>query len=118
MLRRWQSRMTTKNVKFDSVTLWVQIWGAPFDMVCPQVAMEVRGWLGMVVEVERRRRQDGQNLFMRVKVTLPISKPIRRGGFLLGLNGKRNWATFKYKRLPLFCRYCVLLGHDLKHCAT
>lgn len=44
--------------KFDSVTLWVQIWGAQFDMVYPQVATEVGSHLGMVVEVELRRRQD------------------------------------------------------------
>ena len=41
----------------------------------------------MVVEVERRRRQDMLNLFMKVKMALPISKPIRRGRFLSGLDG-------------------------------
>ena len=25
--------------------------------------------------------------------------------------------TFKYKRLPIFCHYCELLGHDPHHCA-
>ena len=73
--------MIAKNVKFDSITLWVQIWGAPFDMVCPQVATEVGGRLGMVVEVERRRRQDMQNLFMRVKMALPIQSPSNVGFF-------------------------------------
>ena len=27
MLQRWQPGMTAANVKFDSVALWVQIWG-------------------------------------------------------------------------------------------
>ena len=30
---------------------------------------------------------------MRVKVALPISKPIRRGGFLAGSDGQRTWFT-------------------------
>lgn len=51
--------------------------GAPFNMVCPQVAREVGSRLGMVEEVKQRRRNDMQNLFMRVKVAIPISKPIR-----------------------------------------
>lgn len=51
--------------------------GAPFDMVCPQVAREVGSRLGMVEEVKQRRRNDMQNLFMRVKVAILISKPIR-----------------------------------------
>lgn len=76
-----------KNVKFDVVGLCVQIWGAPFDMVYPQVAREVSSRLGMVEEVEQRRRSNMQNFFMRVKVAIPISKPIRQGGFLLGLDG-------------------------------
>ena len=54
---------------------------------------------------------------MRVKVTLPISKPIQRGAFLAGSSGQRTWVTFKYERLSMFCHYCGLLGQDLKHYA-
>ena len=55
------------NVKFDSVSIWVQIWGAPFDMRSFRVAEEVGNRLGMVLEVEKRRNNDRQNFFMRVK---------------------------------------------------
>ena len=57
-------------------------------------------------------------MFMRVWVALPISKPIRRGGFIAGSNGGKSWVSFKYEQLPLFCHYCGILGHDLKHCAA
>ena len=33
MLLQWKVGMTADNIKFDSVSLWVQIWGAPFDLV-------------------------------------------------------------------------------------
>ena len=102
LLRRWQRGMTAENVRFESVSLWIQIWGAPFDMVSPKVTTEVGSRLGVVEEMEKRRRQDTQSLFMRVKVALPISKPIRLGGFLAGSDGQRTWFTFKYERLPLF----------------
>ena len=105
------------NVKFESVVLWVQIWGAPFDMASPKVATEMGGRLGEVVEVERRKSQDTQNFFMRVKVALPTTKPLRRGAFLSGLDGQRTWVSFKYERFPLFYHCCGLLGHDIKHCA-
>ena len=62
MLHRWEVGMTTKNVKFESVSMWVQIWGAPFDMVCPQVALEVGRHLGTVEAVEQRSKQDMQCL--------------------------------------------------------
>ena len=109
--------MTTANVKFDSVALWIQIWGAPFDMSSSKVAAEIGSRLGEVVEVEKRKVKEGQNLFMRVKVAVPISKPLRQGGFIGGSNEQRSWVSYKYERLPLFCHFCGLLGHDLKHCA-
>ena len=59
-------------------------------MVSACVAMEVGGRLGEVVEVEKRREQDDPSYFMRVKVALPVSKPLRRGGFLAGSDGKRS----------------------------
>ena len=59
-------------------------------MVSACVAMEVRGRLGEVVEVEKRRKQDDPSYFMRVRVALPVSKPLRRGGFLAGSDGKRS----------------------------
>lgn len=76
MLRKWQLGITAKNVRFNSVSLWVQIWDAPFDMVSPTIAAEIGSRMGVVEEVEKRRRQDGKNLFMRVKVVIPIAKPV------------------------------------------
>ena len=87
MVQRWKQGMTAENVKFESVAIWIQIWGAPFDMVSPTVAAEIGSRLGRVEEVKKRQRQDAQNLFMRVKVAIPVAKPIRRGGFVAGTDG-------------------------------
>lgn len=117
MLLRWQVGITGGNVKFDSVSLWVQIWGAPFDLVSPTIAKAVGSRLGTVVEVEKKQKFKGQSYFMRVKFVLPITKPICRGAFLAGSDGQSYWVNFKYERLPFFFHHCRLLGHDLKHCA-
>ena len=109
--------MIARNVKFESMSLWVQIWDALFDMVSPKVATEVGSRLGVVVEVEKRQKLEAQCLFMRVWVSIPILKPIRRGGFVTGSDGTHHWITFKYERLPLFCHFCGLLGHELRHFA-
>ncbi|KAK7841586.1 hypothetical protein CFP56_015181 [Quercus suber] len=87
------------------------------DMVSPSIAKEVGSKLGIVEEVEKKKNQDDQNMFMRVYMALPISKPIRQGCFLAGSEGHRTWCNFKYERLSLFCYHCGLLGHDLQRCA-
>ena len=102
----------------DKALLWVQIWGVPFDMISPRVAKEVGNRLGDVEEVEERKGKDDVNFFLRVRVALPITKPIRRGGFIAGSDGERHWVQFKYERIPLFCHFYGMLGHDLKHCAV
>ena len=84
----------------------------------PSVVREVGNKMGMVENVERRRRMVEQIFFLRVRVAPPISKPLRSGGFLLELDGKRHWVTYKYERMPMFCNYCGVLGHDIHHCPT
>ena len=118
LLQRWKKGMTVGNIKMESASLWVQIWDAPFDTISSQVTREVGSRLGTVKEVERRNKKDDINMFMRVQVALPITKPLRRGGFIAGSDGERTWVSFKYERLPMFCHFCGILDHDLKHCAA
>nr|XP_023883466.1 uncharacterized protein LOC111995768 [Quercus suber] len=118
LLQRWQKGMTVRNIRLEHASLWIQIWGAPFDMVSPQVAREVGNRIGKVEEVEGQRRRDELNYFMRIKFVVPIRKSLQRGVFITGLDGVYRWVTFKYERLPLFYHYCGLLRHDVKHCAS
>ena len=90
LLRRWQKGMIVENIELEHASLWIQIWGAPFDMVSPQVAKEVGSRLGIVEEVEWKQRHDDPNFFMRVKVALLIGKPLRRGSFIAGSDGIRT----------------------------
>lgn len=59
MLLRWQVGITGGNVKFDLVSLWVQIWGAPFDLVSPTIAEAVGSRLGTVVKVKKKQKFEG-----------------------------------------------------------
>ena len=59
-------------------------------MFSPKVAIEIGSRLGEVVEVEKRQKLEAHNLFMRVKVAVPTSKPLQWGGFIGGFDGKRS----------------------------
>ena len=114
LLKRCQQGMSAANVVLNRVSLWVQIWGAPFDMISPQVT-DIGGRIGTVEEVEKQRSNGSQSLFMRVRVSISVSKPLRRGCFVSNSDGNRTWLNFKYERLAMFCYFCGFVGYDLKH---
>ena len=65
-----------------------------------------------------RKRPNDLNLFLRVRVPLPITKLLCRGGFIAGSDGQRTWVKFKYERLQMFWHFFGFLGHDLHYCAS
>ena len=81
-----------------------------------EVGKEIGNKLGYFIEVDKRTWQEDQAKFMRVRVDIPIEKPLRRGGHVANTEGERVWVTFKYERLPIFCFDCDVMGHDNKHC--
>ena len=51
LLQRWQKGMAVGNIRLEHASLWIQIWGAPFDMI----SLKLQGKLvriGRVEEVE------------------------------------------------------------------
>lgn len=54
--------------------------------------------------------------FMRIWVTIDITKPLPRWKKLnIGLI-ELVWLGFKYERLPNYCYCCVMLTHGHKDC--
>ncbi|XP_030970538.1 uncharacterized protein LOC115990910 [Quercus lobata] len=53
MLTRWKAGMSAKNVVLEHASMWIQIWGVPFDMMASKVAMEIGNKMGVVEDVER-----------------------------------------------------------------
>ena len=82
-----------------------------------EAGKDIGSKLGRVIEVDKRSMQANREKFLRVRVDLPIEKPLRRGGYITNAEGDRVWVTFKYERLPTFCYDCGKLGHDGKHCS-
>ena len=81
-----------------------------------EVGKEIGNKLGHFIEVDKRSWQEDQAKFMRVRVDIPIEKPLRRGGHVANTERERVWVTFKYERLPTFCFNCGVMRHDNKHC--
>nr|POF02354.1 uncharacterized protein CFP56_31247 [Quercus suber] len=113
---QWRKGLSVDNILFTHSPFWIQIWGLPFESMT-EVGKELGNKLGKYIQSDRRSWSEEQAKFMRMRVEVPIDKPLRRGGNIVNPEGEKYWVTFKYGRLPNFCFICGVLGHDEKHCS-
>ena len=118
LLSRWRKGLTGANLVFTHAPFWIQVWGLPFEYMTEEAGRNIGSKLGRVMEVDKRSWQADQARFMRVRIDLPLEKPLRRGVYISNMDGDRCWVSFKYERLPTFCFSCGKLGHDEKHCGV
>ena len=81
-----------------------------------EIGKDIGSKIGRVLEVDKRAMQADQAKFLRIRVEVPIDKPLRRDGYVKNEEGGRYWVDFRYERLLTFCYKCGILGHDEKHC--
>ena len=97
---------------------WVQVFNLPLSGMIRDVGIIIGKGMGDCLQVvaDESGRCIGQ--YMRLRVCLDTSKPLRRGARVrLGLEGGVVWVDFKYERLPEFCFICGILGHCVRDCA-
>uniref|UniRef100_A0A7N2QXN1 DUF4283 domain-containing protein n=1 Tax=Quercus lobata TaxID=97700 RepID=A0A7N2QXN1_QUELO len=115
LMCRWKKGLSVTNISFTHSPFWVQVWGLLFENMSEEVGRDLGNRLGKYIETDKRSWLSKQAKFMRVRVDLPIDRPLRRGGNIVNPKGEKFWVTFKYERLPTFCFLCGILGHDEKH---
>ena len=68
------------------------------------------------MEVDSKAFASKQARFLRVRVEIPLDKPIRRGGQIEGPEGDRVRVAYKYERLVGLCFQCGRLDHEAIRC--
>ncbi|XP_075646582.1 uncharacterized protein LOC142617565 [Castanea sativa] len=114
LLRRWEKGMMASSVNFQTVPMWVQVWGLPFHLINKTAGRVIGEGIGRVIKVDC----DASASFLRVRVEVPLDKPIRRGAPVLSREGDKVLVAFQYERLCGLCFHCGLLGHEAKECET
>ncbi|XP_050259710.1 uncharacterized protein LOC126704737 [Quercus robur] len=118
LLRRWEKGMTAFSVSFETLPIWVQVWGLPFDLINEEAGRDIGRGVGRVIEVDCKAMAADQAKFLRIRVDMPLDKPIRRGAPVLSPEGDTVWVAFQYERLLGLCFRCGLLGHEARVCSA
>lgn len=117
-LRRWEKGMIAKSVRFTHLPLWVQMWGLPFDLMTKEAGMDIGRGLENFKEVDCNAFKSDQAKFLRVRVEVPLNKPLWHGALVMSLEGDEARVAFHYERLVGWCFACSKIGHNAKDCET
>ncbi|XP_030974782.1 uncharacterized protein LOC115994691 [Quercus lobata] len=117
VLTRYDKDTTLKASELKMVPFWIQIYDIPLRFRHKAIAEQICQPLGAILTANDLMEYDGGS-FIRVRVMLDISQPLCRGRLITLENGKKQWVSFKYKRLPNLCYWCGCLTHDDRDCAT
>ena len=78
-LRQWEKGMTVRTMSFTHIPIWVQAWGLPFDLINEKASQDIGRGLGTFIDVDCKAFKSDQARFLKVRVEIPLDKPLRRG---------------------------------------
>ncbi|OMO57312.1 hypothetical protein COLO4_35439 [Corchorus olitorius] len=120
VMQEWKPNTKLRNMKVESIPLWMQILDLPLEYLNLVVArrfgniagrFERLDWEGSVITNTTTNIR-----FIRVRVWVNPHKPLLPGSFYKRDDGVRDWAVFSYERIHRFCKKCGRLGHTQTHC--
>ncbi|XP_019149753.1 PREDICTED: uncharacterized protein LOC109146514 [Ipomoea nil] len=104
-------------VKLDTLDMWIQVYDLPLGYTSNVVLEQVGNFVGTFIHCDDRRVGGPVKTFYRVRVAVPVDKPLKRRMKLIRRDKTWGWVNLKYERLHNFCFYYGILGHLEKFCA-
>ncbi|XP_057452226.1 uncharacterized protein LOC130744049 [Lotus japonicus] len=95
--------------------MWVRIYDLPLNLRDAENLNKIGGSLGEFMEHDKSE-ECLAGKYARVRVSVDLQKPLKRGAIAQITPIKKGKIFFKYERLPDFCYECGMLGHTFKDC--
>ena len=119
ILRNYDDRLIPSEIIFDKIDLWVRILNLPLGWMNANRGIRAMGLIGEVKKMDVDGDGKASGPFLRARVAVDLSKPLRRG-VLLKTDKARppDWFDLQYEKLPFFCHSCGVIGHGELECAN
>lgn len=104
-------------VPLNKMEIWVQVHDMPTGMLSENVLQAIGNQVGTFVKLDEGNSSGMWRQYVRIRVSLDITKPLKRRMKIKRENGTFSWINFKYERLSTFCFVCGLIGHSDRDCA-
>lgn len=117
IISRMQEGLNPRCMPLNNIDLWVQIYDLQPGFMSEKVLMEVGNQIGVFVHSCPSNFKGSWREYMRIRVTMDLSKPLKRRMKLRKAGNEWFWINFKYENAPTFCFICGILGHGEKFCS-
>lgn len=75
-----------------------------------KILRSIGNYVGVFVKTDPMNTNGAWKLYVRIRVTMDICKPLKRRIKIKREGGTWSWINFKYERLSTFCFVCGLMG--------
>ena len=110
--------MFVSSITFLKLPFWIQVWGLLFDLINEEAGRDIGRSIGELVEVNYKAFNSDQARFLRIRLEVPLDKPLRQGGPVISSEGEMSQVAFKYKQLVGWCFSYGQISHDHKDCPS
>lgn len=116
VIARMRDGEIPRGVSLNTIDLWVQIHELRAGFMTERIVKEVGNYIGVFVESCARNFIGVWKEYLRVRVTIDLSKPLKRRMKIGKAGDVWDRILFKYENVPTFCFICGLIGHSEKYC--
>lgn len=117
IIDRLQNGDNPRSVNLNKLHLWVQLYDLKAGFMTEMILKEVGNYVGEYIESCPRNFNGVWREYMRIRVSIDLSKPLKRRMKVRRSGGEWQWITFKYENVPTFCFICGILGHSKFFCS-
>jgi hypothetical protein len=120
ILQEYDETLKPSDVSFSSMTMSVHILDLPFGWMNAKQGASVASLIGEVKKVESDSKGKVSGPFLRARVVIDISKPLRSGIMIKKdkSSSPPEWFDIQYENLPFFYFSCGLIGHFESACPS
>ncbi|PON56308.1 Zinc knuckle CX2CX4HX4C [Trema orientale] len=103
---------------YSLTSFWIQLHNLPLHGRTKEIGELIGHRIGVCQEVETDENGKCLGRFVRIRVQLDISSPLRRGSrVMLGNDTEIVLVDLRYERLLEFCFIYGRVGHSIKECS-
>ncbi|KAM6543328.1 hypothetical protein CsatB_007775 [Cannabis sativa] len=116
IMERVSHGVNPRTIPLNKIELWVQLHNLSIGFMSEKVIRGVGNYIGTFIKSDPNNFSGVWRDYLRIRVKIPLEKPLKKKKKLEMQGGLVCHVTFKYEDLPTFCFICGVLGHTEKFC--